>query len=386
MDEPVYLDHHSTTPCDPRVVEAMRPYFSEVFGNPSAITHEHGRRAATAVEDSRAAVASFFNVRPTEVFFTAGATESNNTVLFGMLAEGDHLITSAVEHKSILEPVKELEKRGIEITVLPVDADGFVDPESVRDAIRGDTKLVSIIWANGEIGTIEPMADIAAICEERDVPFHSDATQAVGKVPVDLDSVPCRLLSLSAHKFYGPKGIGALYVRGGYAPRPLVAGGAQERGRRAGTENVAAIVGLAHALRLAHDAADERAERIGHLRDRLALQICNRLGETVLVNTPLGTDMVAVPHVLSLAFPPQDGQPIDGEMLLLGLDMEGVYASAGSACTSGALEPSHVLAALGLDRETAAAAVRFSLGKDTTEADVDYVAEVLERVVGRMRR
>ncbi|MDX1582946.1 MAG: cysteine desulfurase family protein [Thermoanaerobaculia bacterium] len=374
MDEPVYLDHHSTTPCDPRVVEAMRPYFSEVFGNPSAITHEHGRRAATAVEDSRAAVASFFNVRPTEVFFTAGATESNNTVLFGMLAEGDHLITSAVEHKSILEPVKELEKRGIEITVLPVDADGFVDPESVRDAIRGDTKLVSIIWANGEIGTIEPMADIAAICEERDVPFHSDATQAVGKVPVDLDSVPCRLLSLSAHKFYGPKGVGALIARQGQKPKPFILGGGQEKRLRSGTVNVPGVVGLAEALDLRRTEMSAEATKLTELRNRLWNSIVGSI-EGSAVNGPRDQRL---PGNLSVTF-----DRIGAEELMMA--MRRFSLSSGSACSSGSREPSSVLTAIGLDDAAALGTVRFGLGQSTDESAILTLVEDLKSNVPRLR-
>ena len=375
MDEPVYLDHHSTTPCDPRVVEAMRPYFSEVFGNPSAITHEHGRRAATAVEDSRAAVASFFNVRPTEVFFTAGATESNNTVLFGMLAEGDHLITSAVEHKSILEPVKELEKRGIEITVLPVDADGFVDPESVRDAIRGDTKLVSIIWANGEIGTIEPMADIAAICEERDVPFHSDATQAVGKVPVDLDSVPCRLLSLSAHKFYGPKGVGALIARQGQKPKPFILGGGQEKRLRSGTVNVPGVVGLAEALDLRRTEMSAEATKLTELRNRLWNSIVGSI-EGSAVNGPRDQRL---PGNLSVTF-----DRIGAEELMMA--MRRFSLSSGSACSSGSREPSSVLTAIGLDDAAALGTVRFGLGQSTAESAILTLVEDLKSNVPRLRQ
>lgn len=374
MDEPVYLDHHSTTPCDPRVVEAMLPYFSEAYGNPSAITHEHGRRAATAVEAARAAVASFFNIRPNEVFFTAGATESNNTVLFGMLSEGGHLVTSSVEHKSVLEPVKELERRGVAVTVLPVDEKGFVDPEAVRAAIRDDTKLVSIIWANGEIGTIEPIAEIAEICEEKGIAFHSDATQAVGKIEVDLDAVPCWFLSLSAHKLYGPKGVGALVARRGRKPRPILLGGGQEKNLRSGTLNVPGAVGLAEALDLRRSEMAEEAERLTAIRNRL----WDRVIETIDGTSINGPREDRLPGNLSVTF-----ERIGAEELMMA--MRGFSLSSGSACSSGSREPSSVLQAIGLDDRKALGTIRVGLGKSTRSEDVDRLIEDLQSNVANLR-
>lgn len=374
MDLPVYLDHHSTTPCDPRVVEAMLPFFTTNFGNPSAITHEHGRRAATALAEARATVASFFNVRPNEVFFTAGATESNNTALSGLFAEGGHLITSAVEHKSILEPARELERRGVEVTRLPVDSEGFVDPEAVRKELREDTRLVSVIWANGEIGTIEPIEQIAAICEEAGVPLHSDATQAVGKVRVDLDEVPCRFLSLSAHKFYGPKGIGALIARPGRKPRPLILGGGQEKNLRSGTVNVPGAVGLAEAIEIRRAEMEAEAGVLTELRNRLWDRIVSEI-DGAAVNGPRDRRL---PGNLSVTF-----SRVGAEELMMALRRFSL--SSGSACSSGSAEPSSVLSAIGLDDPRALGTIRFGLGKSTTAEHVDLLVEDLQSNLARLR-
>lgn len=374
MDLPVYLDHHSTTPCDPRVVEAMLPFFTEIYGNPSAITHEHGRRAATALEEARAGVASFFNVRPDEVFFTAGATESNNTVLFGKLGSGGHVITSAGEHKSVLEPLRALEKRGVEVTYLPVDGEGFVDPDAVRSALRPETRLVSIIWANGEIGTIQPMSEIAAICETAGVPLHSDATQAVGKVAVDLDEVPCRLLSLSAHKLYGPKGIGALIVRRGEKPSPLIVGGGQEKNLRSGTVNLPGAAGLAEALEIRRAEMTAEAERLTELRNRLWDAIVDEI-DGASVNGPRERRL---PGNLSVTF-----SRIAAEELMMSLRRFSL--SSGSACSSGSKEPSGVLTAIGLDDDAALGTLRFGLGRTTTREEIDLLVTDLRSNVSRLR-
>lgn len=374
MSEPIYLDHHSTTPCDPRVIEAMMPYLTESFGNPSAITHEHGRRAATAMEEARATIASFFNIRPNEVYFTAGATESNNTVLFGMSSSGGHLITSAIEHSSVLAPVKELARRGIEITVLPVDRKGMVDPEAVRGAIRSDTNLVSIMWANGEIGSIEPMAEIAEICESNDVALHTDATQAVGKIEVDLDAVGCHFLSLSAHKIYGPKGIGALIAKRGRKPRPLILGGGQEKNLRSGTVNVPGAVGLAEAIELRREEMRSEGERLTVIRNRLWDRLVTEI-DGVSIN---GSREHRLPGNLSATF-----SRVGAEELMMALRRFSL--SSGSACSSGSPEPSGVLQAIGLDDAEAFGTIRFGLGKSTTVEQIDLLVEDLKLSLSRLR-
>jgi Cysteine sulfinate desulfinase/cysteine desulfurase and related enzymes len=265
-DSPIYLDHHSTTPCDPRVVEAMLPYFTEKFGNPAAITHPHGRQAATALEEARSTVADFLRVRTNEVYFTAGATESNNIALRLAERPGAHVITSAIEHKSVLVPLERAAKRGIEVTLLTPDREGFISADQLKEALRPSTVLVSIMMANGEIGTIEPIQALASICRERGILFHTDATQAVGKIPVDESEIGCDLLSLSAHKIYGPKGIGALVVRRGVRIDPLVVGGGQEKNVRSGTVNVPGVVGLAVALRYRAAEMDDEQRRLTAMR------------------------------------------------------------------------------------------------------------------------
>ena len=374
MELPVYLDHHSTTPCDPRVVEAMLPYFTGTFGNPAAISHEHGRKAATALEEARATVASFFNVRPNEVFFTAGATESNNTALFGLMGDGGHLIISAVEHKSILQPARELERRGVTLTIIPVDREGFVDPEDVRRAIRDDTRLVSLIWANGEIGTVQAMEQMAALCTDAGVPLHTDATQAVGKVSVDLDAVPCSFLSLSAHKLYGPKGVGALIARRGKKPRALVLGGGQEKNLRSGTVNVPGAVGLAEALEIRREEMNDEADRLTTLRNHLWDRIVGEIDGSS-VNGPRERRL---PGNLSVTF-----SRIAAEELMMA--MRRFSLSSGSACSSGSAEPSDVLGAIGLDVAAALGTIRFGLGRSNTIEQVDLLVEDLKTNVGRLR-
>ena len=385
----VYLDHAATTPLDPVVLEAMMPFLTEHFGNASSV-HARGRKARFAVEESRERIAARLGAEPGEIIFTSGGTEANNLALGGML-RGTHdghrrgLVTSAAEHEAVLRPAEALAESGFPVTILAPQAHGAVAPEQVAHAITDETGLVSLMHANNEVGTLTDVRAVAEVCRARGVPFHTDAVQTAGLFDLDVADLGVDLLSLSAHKFYGPKGIGVLWVRGGLDLAPAVLGGSQERRRRGGTENVAAIAGLAEALDRAATDSDEHLAHLHRLRDRLVDGLEETIGGAFVMNTPLETG-AAAPHIVSIAFPPdEDGRPLDGEMLLLNLDLEGVYASAGSACTSGALTPSHVLLALGHDRPTASAALRFSLGKSTTEADVDYAVDRLAAVIGRMR-
>jgi cysteine desulfurase len=383
----VYLDHAATTPLDEAVLEAMLPYLREHYGNASSV-HALGRRARFAVEDARERVAAALGAEPAEVVFTSGGTEADNAALRGVLTSGDRrgpgLVTSAVEHEAVLQPAHALRAGGHPVTILAPQPSGAVTAEQVADAITPETGLASLMLVNNELGTLNPVREIAAVCRDRGVPFHTDAVQAAGLYALDVHELGVDLLTLSAHKVYGPKGAGALYVRSGTPFEPLVRGGSQERKRRGGTENVAAVVGLAVALERAQSAAEAERTRLRDLRDRLAEAIRERFPD-VRFNSPLYRDEAAAPHVLNVSFPPADGRAVDGEMLLLGLDLAGVHASSGSACTSGAVEPSHVLRALGVPRQTANATVRLSLGRSTTEADVDFAAEQLAAVVGRMR-
>ena len=401
----VYLDYAATTPLDPDVLEAMRPYLTEHFGNASSV-HAKGRQARVALDEARETVAEGIGAEPSEVVFTSGGTEADNLALRGVLRgtqgaeRGARLVTSAAEHKAVLEPAEALAAEGVSVRTLAPGSDGAVCPEQVADALdeganssengsaddgSGDsTTLVSLMHTNNEVGTRTSLAEIADLCHERGALLHTDAVQAAG-TGLDVKALGVDLASLSGHKLYGPKGVGALYVRSGVELEPLVRGGSQERARRGGTENVAAVVGLAEALSRATDGAEARAEHLRFLQHRLAERLRSAFGDALLLNTPLGEEASA-PHVLSASFPSGDDEPpLDGEMLLLNLDVEGVRASAGSACTSGALEPSHVLQAMGLSRGTAAATVRFSFGKDTTAADIDHATDALETVVGRMK-
>jgi cysteine desulfurase len=385
----VYLDHAATTPLDEAVLEAMLPYLREHYGNASSV-HALGRRARFAVEDARERVAALLGAEPGEIVFTSGGTEADNAALRGVLTSpnrrGPGLVTCAVEHEAVLQPAHALDAEGHPITILAPQASGAVTVEQVAEAITPETGLVSLMAVNNELGTLNPIRAVAAVCREGGVAFHTDAVQAAGLYPLDATGWGVDLLTLSAHKVYGPKGVGALYVRTGTPFEPLVRGGAQERKRRGGTENVAAVVGLAEALERAQASAEAERARLTGLRDRLAAAIRAAFGDSVRFNTPLGHDGVdTAPHILNASFPPHDGRTVDGEMLLLGLDLAGVHASSGSACTSGAVEPSHVLRALGIPRTTANATVRLSLGRSTTAADVDFAAEHLAAVVGRQR-
>ena len=364
---PIYLDHHATTPCDPRVVEAMLPYFTEKFGNPSSLTHEHGRRASNALEDARIAIARFFGVMPNELVFTAGATESNNIAL-NIVGAGEHFVTSAMEHKSVLVPAK----RMAEVTILQPDRDGFISAEQVREALRPNTRLVSIEAANGEIGTIQPIAEIAAVCRERNVLFHSDITQAAGKIPLDLANVG--LASLSAHKLYGPKGVGGLIVRRGIKPEPLILGGGQERGIRSGTLNVPGAVGMAEAFRIRGEEMAEEAVRLTALRnelwDRLTAEV-----DGAFVNGPRE---LRLPGNLNVSF-----ERVEAESVIIA--MRRFSLSAGSACSSGDRAPSPVLTAIGVPDRLAFGAIRFGLGKSNTAEQIGMLVDDLKRAIARLR-
>jgi cysteine desulfurase len=389
--ERVYLDHAATTPLDPEVLEAMKPYLLEDYGNASSV-HQLGRQARVALEQAREQVAACLNAASSEVVFTSGGTEADNLALKGVLraaSEGDTragLVTSAAEHEAVLRPAERLADEGHPVQILRPDAHGAVSPEQVRAALDDQTALVSLMHTNNETGVQTEIPAIADICKSHDVLLHCDAVQAAGLQSLDVDALGVDLLSLSGHKFYGPKGTGVLYVRNGVDLGPLLQGGSQERDRRGGTENVPGAVGLAEALERAAARAEARAERLAHLQERLVDGLDDAVPGPYRLNTPVGEAPVA-PHVVNVAFPPGGpaADPLDGEMLILNLDMQGVLVSAGSACTSGALEPSHVLSALGLDRPTAAAAVRFSLGAGTTEANIDYALDTLRDTLQRMR-
>lgn len=378
----IYMDHSATTPVDPRVVEAMLPYFTEVYGN-SASIHRFGRAAAKALEESRRTVAAILGCHPTEIVFTGSGTESDNLALRGVAfaqrraGRGNHIIVSSVEHHAVLNTARQLEEVfGFEVTYLPVDEYGMVNPEDVGRAIRKDTILISVMYANNEVGTIQPIAEIARIARAKGIPFHTDAVQAGGMLDLDVGRLGVDLLTLSAHKFYGPKGVGVLYIRQGTPYLPTITGGGHERGRRAGTVNVAGIVGLATALRLAQESRESENARLRRLRDRLIQGILERVPDARLTGHPTER----LPHHASFVF-----KGINGEELLLALDVEGIAASTGSACTSGRPEPSEVVLALGLPHEWAVGSLRLTLGKSNTDEDIDVVLEVLPRAVARLR-
>jgi cysteine desulfurase len=365
------MDHHATTPVDARVVEAMLPFFTENFGNPSSLTHEHGRRASNAVEESRFGLARFFGVQPNEVFFTAGATESNNIAL-NFLGPGDHLITSAMEHKSILVPVTRLQKHGLEVTMLSPNAEGFIDPEELRGALRPNTKLVSIEAANGEIGTLQPIAELGAICRERGVLFHSDITQAAGKVPLDLANVD--LAAFSAHKLYGPKGIGGTIVRRGVRVEPVMLGGGQEKNVRSGTVNVPGVVGMAAAFRIRSEEMAAEGERLTELRNILWDGVVAEVPEA-FVNGPRERRL---PGNLNVSF---DHVESDSVMLA----MRHFSLSSGSACSSGEKSASPVLLAIGVPETLAYGSIRFGLGKSNTKEHISLLLDDLKRNIARLR-
>ena len=374
----VYMDNAATTPVSPAVLEKMLPYFSECYGNANSI-HSTGLDARKALNAARKKVAAALNCNPEEVYFTSGGSESDNWALKGVAfanrKKGNHIITSAIEHHAILHTCEWLEKQGFEITYVPVDADGLVNPADVEAAITDKTILISIMAVNNEIGTIEPIEEIAKIAHAHHVLFHTDAVQAIGAIPVDVRAIGCDLLSLSGHKFHGPKGVGALYIKQGTRIDNLIPGGAQERGRRASTENVAGIVGMAEAIELATANIPEKAARISALRDQLID------GLTALPYVRLnGHRTKRLPGNVNVSV-----RFIEGESLLLRLDLAGVAASSGSACTSGSLDPSHVLLAIGLPHEIAHGSLRLSLSDTTTQEEVDYVLSVLPGIIEYLR-
>ncbi len=375
----IYLDYNATTPCDPRVLEAMLPFFKELFANPSSL-HRPGQEVRRAVEKARSAIARFLGAREDEIIFTSGGTESNNLAIRGVAQalrkKGTHLVTSSIEHHAVLNVFRALEREGFSVTYLPVDKHGVVYPEELRKALRPETILVSIMHANNETGVIEPIAELARITHEGGAVFHTDAVQTVGKIPINVDDLGVDLLSASAHKFYGPKGIGFLYIRKGTRILPQILGGHHERGKRAGTENVPGIIGMAKALEIAEKEMGEEAHRVGMLRDRLEKELRESIPDLYIVSDQVprlyNTSLVLVPYV-------------EGESLLLSLDFEGIHVSSGSACTSSSLEPSHVLLAYGYPHELAHGSIRFSLGKWTREEEISKVVTVFPKVVEKLR-
>lgn len=379
----VYLDYNATTPVEPEVLDAMLPYFSGEFGNASSI-HTFGQKARAAVETAREQVAALIGGRAQEIFFTSGGTESDNHAILGIagpFAKGSqfrpHVITSFVEHEAVLNACQALEKQGVDVTYLHVDQDGLIDLEDLRGAIRKETALITIMHANNELGTVQPLEEIGRIAKEADVYFHTDAVQSAGKIPIDVNQFQLDLLSLSGHKIYAPKGIGALYVRGGTRLKQFLYGGHHQRGLRPGTENVAGIVGLGKAAEIARQTLDHDAKRLSGLRDQLERGLLHRVPHS-RINAARAP---RTPNTANLVFP-----GVEGEALLIALDLKGVACSTGAACSSGAVEPSHVLTAIGLPAEDARASLRFSLGRHTTQADIDFALQVVPAAVAQLRQ
>jgi cysteine desulfurase len=377
----VYLDHNATTPLDPEVFEAMKPYLIGEFGNASSI-HGWGQRAKAAVEEARENVARLVGARPAEIVFTSGGTESDNTAIRGVVEAAlarrgrTHLVTTTIEHHAVLHSAQALERRGVPVAWVAANQDGMIDPAAVERAITAETALISVMHANNELGTVQPVEEIGRIARSHRITFHTDAVQSVGKIPVSVDQLGVSLLSLSAHKLHGPKGVGALYVRKGTPLLPLMLGGHHERDRRAGTENVAGIVGLGKAAELALERMEQDERRITILRDRLEAGI-RRAISRASVN---GEKSPRMATTSSVSF-----EGVEGEGLVISLDLKGIACSTGAACSSGSLEPSHVLAAIGKNREQARSTVRFSLGRTTTEEDIEYTLAVLPGVIARLR-
>ena len=374
----VYADNAATTQVDPDVAEKVIPCFTSVFGNASSI-HTAGRKAKELLDTAREQVANALGAEPGEIYFTAGGSESDNWAIKGVAhkfaKKGKHLITTAIEHHAVLHSMKSLEKEGFEVTYLPVDSEGFVTAEQVEKAIRPDTILVSVMFANNEIGSVEPIAEIGEVCMKHGVLFHTDAVQAVAHIKIDVKAMNIDMLSLSGHKFNAPKGVGALYIRKGITIPNLIDGGQQERGKRAGTENIPAIVGMGYAIEVATRELDERMSRVRKMRDRLRDELMRRIPYAKL-NTPENS----LPGTLNISF-----QYIEGESILLMLDMNGICASSGSACTSGSLDPSHVLLAIGLPHEIAHGSVRMSIDHNNTEEEIDHIIDILPKIIQRLR-
>jgi len=375
----IYMDHNATTPVHPAVLEAMLPYFREIFGNASSV-HSFGREARVAMEEARDKIAEFIGAQPREIILTSGGTESDNFAIEGAAYEnskkGKHIITFNIEHHAVLNTCKHLETHGFELSVLGVDRHGLANLDELREAIRDDTSLITIMHANNEIGTIEQLQEISNIAKEHGIILHTDAAQTVGKIPVNVDELGVDLMSISAHKLYGPKGVGALYVRRGTRVEPLVRGGHHERNRRGGTENVPGIVGFGKAIEVAASDIEEEGKRLWNLTEKLRTGLQERL-EYIYPNSH---PTERLPATINISF-----DFLEGESIVLNLDMKGIAVSTGSACTSGSLEPSHVLVALGLPPATAQGAIRFSMGRSNTEADVDYILEELPPIIKRLR-
>lgn len=377
----VYLDHSATTAIHPDVLDAMMPYLTDEYGNPNSL-HRYGQRAQRAIEKARRQVAAVLNCSPREIAFTGCGTESDNLairgVAFALRDKGRHIITTPIEHKAVLQTVKQLEEHfGFEVTYLPVDAYGRVSVDDVANAIRPDTILVSVMYANNEIGTIQPIAEIGALCRERGVVFHTDAVQAGGYLPLDVDALNVDLMALSGHKFHAPKGVGVLYVRRRTPWISTMTGGGQEHGMRSGTQNVAGIVGLGAAIEIAHTDREAKNARLRAMRDHLVGSILEHVDDVQLTGHPTERLPGHASFVVG---------NVDADSLLLGLDLEGVAASSGSACSSGAITPSHVLSAIGATKREAMSALRLTLGDDNTEEEVAYAAEVVPRVIQRLRQ
>jgi cysteine desulfurase len=373
----VYLDNNATTPVLPEVFEAMRPFYLEQFGNASSI-HHYGQHARAAVEKARASVASLLNARPAEIVFTSGGTEADNLGIFGLVQRGDHVITSTIEHSAVMNSCKRLEQMGCEVTFVPVNARGEIYAGNVEAALRPNTRLITIMMANNETGVVQPVEEIGKIAQEADVFFHTDAVQAAGKVPIDVQKIACDALSISGHKIHGPQGTGALYIKKGTLIQPQIYGGSHERQRRAGTENLPGIVGLGKAAEISKqwlESGDGPAE-MAAMRDRLQDAILGAM-EDVGVN---GLGAPRVPNTTNLWF-----DHIEGEALVIALDLKGLAVSSGAACSSGAIEPSHVLLAMGLPHQRARASIRISLGKQTTNDDIDFAIKVIPETVARLR-
>jgi cysteine desulfurase len=372
----VYLDNNATTPVLPEVLEAMQPYFTEHFGNASSI-HHHGQETRAAVERARESVAALFGCRPSEVVFTSGGTEGDNLAISGLTRAGDHVISSTIEHHAVLNSCKHLEAMGCEVTYVPVDSRGLVDPDDVLRGLRPNTRLITIMMANNETGVLQPVEEIGKIAAEADVYFHTDAVQAAGKVPIEVKRLGCDLLSISGHKLHAPQGVGAIYVGKGTLLQPMFYGGSHERSRRAGTENVPGIIGLGKAAELAREAL-ERGDlaRMSGMRDRIEQTILSAVDATG-VN---GEGAPRVPNTTNIHF-----DYIEGEALVIALDLKGLAVSTGAACSSGAIEPSHVLTAMGLPPEIARASLRFSLGKQSTADDIQFALDLVPQTVARLR-
>ena len=379
----VYLDYNATTPVEPAVLDAMLPYFSAEFGNASSI-HTPGQRARAAVETAREQVAALIGAKPQEIVFTSGGTESDNHAIFGVVSSSatsssprPHVVTTFVEHEAVLNACQALEKQGISVTYLAVDQDGLIDPQHLQEALRPETVLITIMHANNELGTIQPLEQIGSIAKEADVYFHTDAVQSAGKIPIDVNQLQLDLLSLSGHKLYAPKGIGALYIRSGTRLQQLLYGGHHQRGFRPGTESVAGIVGMGKAAEMARSSLANDAKRLSALRNELEHGLLHRIPHS-RIN---GGSAPRIPNTTNIMF-----SGIEGEALVIAFDLKGLACSVGAACSSGAVEPSHVLTAIGLSQEEAKSSLRFSLGRHTTRADIDFALQVIPGAVAQLRK